>query len=187
MTHKRFEENEEKFRELLLYVCAKCATHRKFGAIKLNKILFYADFLAYRRLGQPITGVEYQKLEKGPAPRRLIPIRKEMIAQGDLAIQPRETWGMIQERPINLRSPRLALFTAEQIALVDTVIEKLRGLTADQTSELSHRYLGWRAMDIGETIPYETAFISAYPPTAKDRERAALVERDCATLLREIA
>ena len=28
----------------------------RFGAVKLNKILYFADFEAYRRLGEPITG-----------------------------------------------------------------------------------------------------------------------------------
>jgi len=38
--------NDRKFQELLLYVAARCEGAPTFGATKLNKILFFADFLA---------------------------------------------------------------------------------------------------------------------------------------------
>jgi len=72
---KRPKYNEEKLAELILYVCHKSEADERFGATKLNKILFYSDFAAYRQLGQPITGADYQNLEEGPAPRKLPPIR----------------------------------------------------------------------------------------------------------------
>ena len=50
--------NAEKFRELLVYVSKKCEDDPTFGAVKLNKILYYADFAAYRQGGKPITGAQ---------------------------------------------------------------------------------------------------------------------------------
>src|SRR5438034_11290020 len=102
---RKWKEDEPRFRELVLYICEKCAADPKFGATKLNKILYFADFLAYAEFGEPITGVEYQKIANGPAPRRLLPIREEMIKAGDLAIQRiKLVTGRFQERPVNLRS-----------------------------------------------------------------------------------
>ena|ERR1700761_8188848 len=185
----RIVENVDKFRELILYICSKCASHQKFGAVKLNKILFYSDFFGYLQFGKPITGVEYQKLPKGPAPRRLVPIQNEMIANGELVIQPRQFWTSRkqQKRPVNLRTANLALFDAREIALVDEIIENFRNLTADETSDISHNEIGWKAARIGETIPYETVFISAKCPNDLDAERAAIVETDCAELLKTLA
>ena len=54
--------DEEKLSELILYISQKCATDPKFGAVKLNKILYLSDFLAFGNWGEPITGVEYQHL-----------------------------------------------------------------------------------------------------------------------------
>ena len=127
---RRWTDDDPRFKELVLYVCERSANDPKFGATKLNKILYFADFLAYAELGAPITGFEYQKLPNGPAPRRLLPVRGEMIEDHSLAIQPvKLVSGRIQERPVNLRSAQLSLFTPEQIALVDAIIEALRDAT----------------------------------------------------------
>jgi hypothetical protein len=159
-------ENEKKFKELLLYVSQKCANDPTFGATKLNKILFYADFLAYANLGEPITCFDYQKLRWGPAPRRLIPVQTEMIERGELVLQPLHMLGgRIQKRTINLRSPDLSVFTAEEIALVDEVIEALAGAGAQAVSDLSHRLVGWKVVQEGESIPYNTIFLSDEPLT----------------------
>jgi hypothetical protein len=66
----------------------------------------------------------------------------------------------------------LSLFTPEQIALVDAIIEALRDATAEEVSELSHRMVGWKIVDQNETIPYETIFVSDEPLTEADIERA---------------
>ncbi len=86
-TPKTWTENEPRFRELLLYISQKCANDPKFGAVKLNRILFLSDFLAFAHYGEPITDFEYQKLGQGPAPRRLLPVRNQMIESKELGLQ----------------------------------------------------------------------------------------------------
>src|SRR5262249_46300153 len=104
--------NEEKLGELILYISQKSATDPKFGSIKLTKILYLCDFLGFGGWGEPITGVEYQHLPKGAAPRRLLPIRDELRERGDLVIQEVSLRsGNTQHRPVNLRPPKLEMFT----------------------------------------------------------------------------
>ena len=175
---RKWHEDERKFRELVLYICQKCATDPKFGATKLNKILYFSDFLAYAELGDPITGFEYRRLPNGPAPKRLTSMRDDMISKRDLGVQ--TVWlrgGRTQHRVVNLRSPDLNVFTAAQISLVDRVIEELWDLDADAVSELSHRMMGWRLADLNEVIPYETVFISSEPLTETDVQRARELRR----------
>jgi hypothetical protein len=74
--------DERKFRELLVYVASRLQGDRSGGATKLNKVIFFADFAHVRRTGAPITGAEYQKLEHGPAARRLRPVRDLLIENG---------------------------------------------------------------------------------------------------------
>ncbi len=52
-----------KLGELMLFISKRTAEDRRFGATKLNKVLFFSDFLAYRLLGDPITGAQYRKLD----------------------------------------------------------------------------------------------------------------------------
>src|SRR5437868_7055571 len=128
--------NEKKLEELILYISEQCADDPTFGAVKLNKILCYSDFLFYAYHDRGITNVEYQKLANGPAPRRLVPIRDRMIKRGHLALQPIPLKsGYTQHRPRNLRRPDLNLFTGEEIATVQNVIHDLRSVSAEDTSD----------------------------------------------------
>jgi hypothetical protein len=168
----KFKQNTKKFRELILYICEKSATDPNFGATKLNKILFLADFWAYGSLGKPITGVEYMKLPYGPAPRPLLPVRRQMERIGELAVQ--ETAldpQMARKRPVNLRSADLSDFGAEEIAVVDKVIDVCQLATGASVSRYTHRWHGWITAAEGETIPYETVFISDDPITPLEIQR----------------
>ena len=115
-----------RLKELILYISAKCFDHRKYGATKLNKILFFSDFIAYERFGKSITDEEYFKLPWGPAPRYLVPVRDDMKACRELEIAKIEILGKVQERPVPLREPDLSLFEPHEISLVDEVIEILK-------------------------------------------------------------
>src|SRR5687767_11634112 len=111
--------DKKKLGELILYISKKSELDPNFGAVKLNKILFYSDFIAFGRLGKAITEQDYQRLDQGPAPRRLLPVREDLIDRGYLAIQEVARFGKTQKRTVALRDPDLSIFTAEEIALVD--------------------------------------------------------------------
>lgn len=157
-------ETDRRLAELILHVSRMCEGDETFGATKLNKILFVADFLAFRMLGTSITGAEYQKLSHGPAPRRLLPVLEWLQEAGDLAVRVERRFGYEQKRPVALRDPDLSRFSAEQISLVDRVVQQLWGRTATEVSRWSHGFVGWQLADEGETIPYTLALL------AEDRE-----------------
>jgi Antitoxin SocA-like, Panacea domain len=167
------QPDERKLAELILYISQKCASDPTFGAVKLNKILYFSDFFAFGNWGSPITGVEYQHLPNGPAPRRLLPVRDQMVDNRDLVIQRVQLQsGNVQHRTVNLREPNLDLFSGREIALIDNVIEALDKLNAQQTSDLSHRMVGWKATSDSETIRYETIFLSDQPLSDAEVRRA---------------
>ena len=169
-------ENEKKLKELILYICFKSETDESFGATKLNKILFYADFLAYIRLGKAITGEEYVALSQGPAPKNLIPIREELVNEKRLAIRKRDYYGKNQQKPIALDAPDLSLFSPTEIAFIDDLIEKVRDMNATEISNLSHSFMGWRLAEEGEQIPYEVALVGSRHVTERDSEIAQMLE-----------
>ncbi len=171
--------DEEKLAELILYISQKCATDQKFGATKLNKILYLSDFLSFGNWGEPITGVEYQHLRLGPAPRRLIPVRDSLQSAGKLAVQslPLRS-GKQQTRTVNLTDPNLKLFSGREIALVDSVIEDLWDLDADESSEFSHRFVGWKMTKEGQNIPYGSIFISDEPLSTAEILRGQELARE---------
>jgi hypothetical protein len=150
----------EILKELILYIADRLATHPKFGATKLNKILFYSDFATYAKLGKSITGEQYFRLKWGPAPRFLKRVIEEMEKCGDIVCYQRETLKGKQDRIAPKRKPDYSKFTSQQVSIVERVIELLEDRDAEQVSELSHFFMGWRIAKDNEIIPYQTVFLS---------------------------
>ena len=162
----------EKLRELILYIAERSIEDPGFGATKLNKILFFSDFIAYGSYGEPITGARYQRLPRGPAPRELLPIQAELEKANEAIVVEKKRFNFKQKRILPLRDPDLSSFTAEEIALVDEVIDGLRPFNATNISALSHQIaVGWQLAGEGEDIPYESVFISNDPLTPTDVRR----------------
>jgi hypothetical protein len=161
--------SDRRLRELLLYVARKTENDPSCGRTKLYKILFYADFTAYQKLGESISGQEYQRLPNGPAPKRALPVQKSMQKEEVARWADRDYYGRMQKKLLALREPDLSGFSGEQIAILDDVIQKLWGLSAADVSELSHRFIGWQLAEEGETIPYSTVALGEpRPPTPKE-------------------
>lgn len=156
--------DEQKFKNLILYIAQRSEDDPNFGATKINKILFFADFDAFAKTGKPITGARYQRLPQGPAPRALLPVKKEMLADG--SINEREVLRHStyqQKRIVANKNTNMDLFTGEEIAVVDAVIARLRPETARRVSDLSHERDGWSLAENGEEIPYFTAILHDGP------------------------
>src|SRR5262245_17319205 len=91
-------ERDARLREIILLIAMRSEGDEPFGAVKLNKLLFYADFLSYVKFGESITGQEYQALPQGPAPRRMLPVLQRMQKNGVLAIRENDYYGKNQQR-----------------------------------------------------------------------------------------
>ncbi|MBZ5557138.1 MAG: SocA family protein [Acidobacteriia bacterium] len=166
-----------RLRELVLYVTSRCADAEHFGAIKLNKIIAFADFTAFVRRGKPITGVEYMRQKNGPVPRKMKPVLEQMQERGDLAKQIVPAGKFAEHRYVPLREPNLNVLSASDIALVDEVINIMWKATGQQVSDFSHG-IAWRvAGEDGASIPYEAAFLSDQPPTAAEIARTHELNR----------
>jgi hypothetical protein len=158
---------EDKFSELILYFAKKSENDPFFGSTKLNKMLFATDFLAYAYLGHPLTGATYQHLDRGPAPRELLPIREQLILENRLDMKEVDFFGKPQKRPVALVEPDYSIFTKEEKKICDYVLERFLSVGAGDTSEWSHRFLGWLNTSYKEEIPYYTAFIWRKEPISK--------------------
>jgi hypothetical protein len=149
---------KQRFRELIVYASKKSQQDPYFGTVKLGKILYYSDFRAYERLGQPITGMVYFRLAHGPAPKALMPVRRELEEEGAIRIARLNIGQYVEDRTIALREPYLSLFTGDELRIVDTVIDELWSQNAMQVADASHD-MRWRTLRDGDLLPYEFAFL----------------------------
>lgn len=159
MAEQKFKR--DKFKELVLYLSERSESDPNYGETKLNKLLWYIDFFAYREYGQAVTNASYQKLPFGPAPKAMLPIQQEMEAEGALVVRPGVRGTFVQKKPIALREPDLRTFSGQEIALIDRLIDELWDLGANEVSDLSHNAIGWQLAQFGEEIPYSTVFVES--------------------------
>jgi len=166
--------NVQKFRELILYVARRCEADPKCSATKLSKILFYSDFRAYEELGASISGEVYERLENGPAPKRFVPVLRDLEEERACVWADRYYHGKNLRKLIALREPDLSGFKPEEIDLVRDVIMDLWELNATEVSVLSRRFVGWQAADLKEEIPYGTVFVDDPRPLSAEEHEWAL-------------
>lgn len=173
--------DDQKMKELILYLATRSESDPRFSSTKLNKLLFYCDFAAYRDLGRSITGHSYQKLPFGPAPKAMLPILDQMKRDHDCVETERDHFGRTQRRVQAQRPPETALFSVDELRLADRILADLWESSAAEVSDLSHDFIGWKAAALNEVIPYETVFVGD-PSTPVGEDEVEL----CRRLAREV-
>jgi len=153
------KESDERLGELILYISDRCIDDRYYGATKLNKILYFSDFLFFKLYGKSITGAEYQRLDEGPAPKRLIPVQQKLIKEKRLIVKSVPAWNRTQKRSVSIENPNIDLFTAREISVVDQIIKEVWDKSGTQVSIDSH-IINWEVYQDKESMPYESVHLS---------------------------
>ena len=154
-----WKDSDERLAEMILYISQKCQTDSNFGSTKLNKILFFADFMSFQQRGKPITGTSYMRLGFGPVPSRLLPVRAKLKQESALVMQHVYSGTYTQKRPVAMRPAKLSMFDGDDINFVNFIIDTVEGHNAKTISDMSHMRI-WRIAKDKEKIPYEAIFVS---------------------------
>jgi hypothetical protein len=134
----------------------------RLGAIRLNKILWYTDALAFRASGASITGETYIKRQHGPVSKHVLTALGELEHDRVIVIRKRDLFAHQLTEYIAVADPDLTGLSTQEIAMV----EGIRGMicdnfTAMEISEASHDQV-WQAANIGEEIPM-VATLASFP------------------------
>jgi len=166
--------NRLKFKALVHYICYRCfnVDPSSLGSVKLNKILWLSDFMAYRDLQEPITGARYVRRPLGPVPHQILPVLNDLEAEGALTVSETKFHGK-PKKTYSVHKPASDdMFTPEEKAIVDRMIDFVCDWhTAASISEFSHDHI-WKAAKEGEEIPYMTVFAKPGTITQEDRDWA---------------
>ena len=130
------------------------------------------NFVAYHDLGRSVTGQEYRKLPFGPVATAVEPALTQLREAGDLVMRAERYRGYPQPRPLAVRQADANVFSGAEIALIDEIMTELWDHNARDVSDLSHDFVGWKAAQPGEVIPYNTVFVNIEDPTDEDLEYA---------------
>lgn len=142
-----------RLKNVMLYVLEHCG---EVWTTKMNKLLFYIDFLSYRERGIAITGLCYRAIDFGPVPERwervysqFDEIRQEVRAVGEYEGNVLKASAKADE----------TLFAEDELQIMAQVCEKLGKCSSRQVSDLSHKEKAWLdCHDEHRMIPFEGAF-----------------------------
>lgn len=160
----RREFDRSKFKELVLHLAQESAGDEGFGMVKLNKLLYRADFEAFRLLGNSITGATYERQDYGPVARELPLALDELAAAGHLIWRHFDAGPFKRDVPEAVEPPDTTLFSDDEQAIIATALEDLRPLGGKAASRWSHEEsAGWRVNQNGDEISYESGLIDLTP------------------------
>ena len=142
-----------RLRNLLLHVLEQMG---ETFQTKMNKVLFYIDFLSYRERGRAISGLAYQAMEFGPVPQRWDRVYSafDEVEREIRLVQGQECLSLLSGDKADT-----SFFSAAELALIDQVCLKMKAMSSRAASRMSHDEPAWKN-HVGkpETIPFSDAF-----------------------------
>ncbi|MDO9580017.1 MAG: DUF4065 domain-containing protein, partial [Bacteroidales bacterium] len=148
----------EKFTEMIIFFAEKLKPFKT----KLNKLLFYADFVMYERSGFSMSGMRYIAIQVGPVPDKYDTIYDHLARNDDFdIISSLFPDGGIGEkfRPNSNHEFNPALFTSNELSVLEEVAKKFRNTSTKEIIDISHKEKGWITnKDTNGIIDYKFGF-----------------------------
>lgn len=126
---------------------------------KLNKLLFYADFICFRNHGHSITGLQYARIDHGPVPdnfqllcaivtddQKIVEVKEEVFSSGASG-----------ERFKSRKEPDISVFSNNELAVLTAVQQRFAGMSSTKISALSHEEDGYKKTSHAQLINYKYA------------------------------
>jgi hypothetical protein len=150
--------NFEKFTEMVVYF----SEHIKPYKTKMNKLLFYADFLMFKETCFSISGMRYNAINMGPVPHNFQSIFEYLANKDEIDINYSEfSNGGFGEQFI-ARSDRpfnSSLFNEMELDVLKKIVATFKTTTTNDIIEISHLEKAWKENEQAKNvISYEYAF-----------------------------
>jgi len=150
--------NIEKLTEMVVYFAQKLTPFKT----KLNKLLFYADFLSFRSSCFSMSGVKYRAIQLGPVPNNFNSLFEFIAKQNHIDIiqydfgddRVGDKFVAHPDRTFNSE-----LFTEYEINILKDVEAKFKDSSSSIIVEFSHNEKGWiENIESKSLISYNYAF-----------------------------
>lgn len=124
---------------------------------KMNKLLFYADFLSYKRYAHGITGLAYVAQRFGPVPQnwdKVFSLTEDITKDVIKCDNGNEGFVLTSDMPYDANE-----FTQEEISVLNDIADKFSSCSPSQISDISHQEDAWKDNVEGhKLIDYSYAF-----------------------------
>ena len=166
------QEKVEKFKQVLLYVLSKIGGKPNIGQTVLYKLLYFIDFDYYEKFEEQLMGARYIKNTHGPTPIAFDKIVKVLKEEGK--IEEIKSIFYRYEQTKYLINPKenidLTGLSGQEIAHIDSELNRLSDLSATQISALSHKDTPWLVAKNKELLDYEHVFYRPEETSVREYE-----------------
>ncbi|HZK95633.1 MAG TPA: type II toxin-antitoxin system antitoxin SocA domain-containing protein [Prolixibacteraceae bacterium] len=128
---------------------------------KMNKLLFYADFVHFRNTAQSITGLRYNAIQFGPVPHNYDILFGTLAEIDIIDIE----YAMTQDGEVEriLPNPKYlfdaSLFSSTELEVMEYIANKFKETSASDIAKISHLEPAWKENIEGKRIiPFTYAF-----------------------------
>ena len=130
----------EKIAQMILFFSERTDTWKT----KLNKLLFYSDFLAFKQSGYGISGLEYRAIQMGPVPSQFDELYSE-INRGEIVRREYQEFddGNYGSKFIPLKAFDPSCFDEFEIAIMQEVARKFGPMKTNEVIRASHDEKAW--------------------------------------------
>ncbi|MEE3447355.1 MAG: type II toxin-antitoxin system antitoxin SocA domain-containing protein [Bacteroidales bacterium] len=127
-----------KLKNTMLFFIDRCGSLFK---TKMNKLLFYTDFYAYKTYGMAITGLSYKAIQFGPIPNNY----KKIYAFVDEIDEMPVSFGNVEgDKLVSTIQPDMSVFSEKELNVLNQVATKFGNMTSKEMSEISHNEDAWK-------------------------------------------
>jgi uncharacterized phage-associated protein len=137
----------------LIKACILYGADEKDGKItktKLAKLVYLSDFAYFYHNLEPITGVEYKKLDRGPVSLDYFDQLIDLVGTSQIQFQKKgnaELFSLTE----NIQEPNLG---KEELELVQKVCAKWKNKKTAEVVKFTHEQLPWKISFENDAIPY---------------------------------
>jgi putative zinc finger/helix-turn-helix YgiT family protein len=150
--------DSKKFTEMVVYFAEALQPYKT----KMNKLLFYADFLMFKQRGISISGVQYVAIDMGPVPNNFHGIFEYLANEDIVDIQcksfPNGTYG---EQFVSNENKKFdsSLFSEAELSVLNHISEVFKTTSTSEIIAISHKEKAWiENFDSKSIIDYKYAF-----------------------------
>lgn len=143
--------NEQKFKQIYLYVLENYFKETGVPKTKLAKILYLIDFTNFYLNLEPMSNMKYVRRDYGPVADVFFSLTDEMYDDGIINIQPLDMAQMIEP---SFGEKDFSLITDEDKKIIDRVCVFWQDKRTKEIVNFTHSQKPWQDCRDGEEIPY---------------------------------
>lgn len=143
-----------RLKNIMLYILNRC---NEVWCTKMNKLLFYTDFMSYRECGMAMSGLSYRAIDFGPVPERWDRVYSEFP---EVRQELRQVGDFVGSVLIASAEPDYTMFTDAELKVLDSICTHFSKMSSREISRISHDEDAWlNHHEKHEHIPFDDAYM----------------------------